>query len=274
MNKYLDQPGLKKVIQTISAKLDLKLGGKLSSIVSADQNNIVVDSTDPMNPLVNLSSAILAKINAAQQAAGVFKLTDFKVITAATTLTVADCGSMVNMQGGTSFATKLPLSSAVVIGSRIEFLNTCTVNTSIIPQGSDTLVLGLGTGTSLTLLPGDTAVFELARGGKWVLSHGSAQLAYSGSFASSGGTNSYQRLPSGLLIQKGQITCPNNNTWYTFSFPTMFSNAGGVVVSITPVNATSYFFGITASHDVPTNTGVKVFTSQSNITLDVIAIGN
>lgn len=271
--KYVDQNGLKRAIQNIATKMQTGLSSKVSSILSADPNNIIIDKTDPINPKINLGSDILSKINAIPSS-GIFKLTDFKVVTGATILSSTDCGSMINMQGSSTFITKLPVSSTVPVGSRIEFLNTSQVNNIISIQGSDVLVLGLGTGSSVTLLPGDTAVIELRKNGNWVLTCGSAQLAYSGSFASSGGTNSYQRLPSGLLIQKGQVYCNNSNTWYTFSFPTMFTNAGGVVVSLTPVNASAAWWGSIASHDVPTNTGVRVFTTQSNVTLDVIAIGN
>jgi len=272
--KYVDQNGLKRAIQNTAAKIKSGLAGKLSSVVSADQNNITIDKTDPINPSINLGSAILAKINAIQSGSGIMKYSDFKVVTASSSLTVADCGSLINIKAGSQITTKLPLSTTVPIASRIEFLNNSNTNSIITPQGTDTLALGSSSTTSLTLLPGDSAVFVLGRSGNWVLVDGTAQLAYSGSFAASGGTTSFQRLPGGLLIQKGQTYCANSNNWYNFSFPTMFTNSGGIIVSVTAILWTGASSDVRVCHDTPTNTGVQVATNKAAVTLDIIAIGN
>lgn len=274
VTKYVDQNGLKRAIQNIATKMQSGLASKINSIVSGDQDNITIDNTDPINPTINLGSSILAKINAIQSGSGIMKYTDYKVVRSATSLTVADCGSLIAIQGVAQIQTKLPLSTTVPIGSRIEFFNGSTTNTFITSQGSDTLDLGTSSNTSLSLLPGDTAVFILGRSGNWVLVDGTAQLAFSGSFTATGGTTSFQRLPGGFFIQKGQVYCSNANNWTDFSFPAMFANAGGVIVSVTAVLWTGTFLDVRVCHNTPTNTGVQVASSKSGVTLDVIAIGN
>ncbi len=272
--KYVDQYGLTRAIQNTAAKLKSGLSGKLSSIVSADQNNITIDKTDPINPSINLGSTILAKINDIQSGSGIMKYSNFKVVTTSSSLTVADCGSLINIKSDSQTTTKLPLSTNIPIASRIEFLNNSNVNSIIATQGTDTLALGSSSPTSMLLLPGDSAVFVLGRSGNWVLVDGTAQLAYSGSFAATGGTASFQRLPGGLLIQKGQVYCANSNNWCNFSFPTMFTNSGGVIVCVTAILWTWASSDVRVCHDIPTNTGVQVASNRSGVTLDIIAIGN
>lgn len=63
MSKYLDQLGLKKVVEAIAAKIDLKLSSKVSAVASADETQIQVDNTDPNNPKVGLAAAQVDKIN-------------------------------------------------------------------------------------------------------------------------------------------------------------------------------------------------------------------
>lgn len=275
---FLDTNGLKKILQGLKTNIDSKLAGKLSGITSANADNISIDSTNPLSPTIDLSPKILKQINDLQGGgsggASVFKVADFKVIQNPTTLTAADCGCMINIQGSATMTTKLPLASSVVIGSRIEILSNCAINTTISTQGTDKITLGNTNVGSLVMLPGDTAVFEMGRNSNWVLTGGSSQLAYAGAFGSSLTANGWQRLPSGLIIQKGQITCENSNSWYTFSFPTLFPNSGkSTVVVLTPILSSANWFYY-AAHDIPSSSGVRVFSTQSYITLDIIAIGN
>lgn len=142
--KYVDEAGLRRTIQAVASKMEFKLSGKISSIASGDQNNIVIDTTDPINPSINLSDTILDKINS-------------------------------------------------------------------IPN-------------------------------------------------------------TGLIIQKGKITCPLANTLYTFQFPDAFNDPDSVVVSVTPVLSKAE--SVQSGHLPPTNTEVQVFADKDDITLDVIAIGS
>ena len=272
--KYVDQNGLRRAIQNMAAKMQSGLSGKISSIISTDQNNITIDGTDPINPKINLGNSILDKINNIQMQSGIMKYSDFKVVHTSSSLTLADCGSLINIEGGSQITTNLPLSSTVPIGSRIEFLNNSNIISIISSQGSDVLALGSYQNSSMELLPNDTAVFILGRSGNWVLVDGTAQLTYSGSFVATGGTTSYQRIAGGLLIQKGQTNCPRANIWYNFSFPTMFSNAGGVAVAVAPILESGMILDVRVCHATPTNTGVQVACNKAGITLDVIAIGN
>ena len=274
ISKYVDQNGLKRAMQNIAAKMQSGLSGKISSITSANQNNITVDGTDPINPKIDLSSSIIQKINNIQTQSGIMKYSDFKEVSESSSLTLVDCGSLINITGYYRVTTNLPLSATVPIGSRIEFLNSSNIVSIISSQGSDSIILGSSSNASMELLPNDSAVFILGRNGNWVLADGTAQLAFSGSFASTGGTTSYQRIAGGLLIQKGQTNCPKANIWYNFSFPTMFSNAGGVAVAVAPILESGMILDVRVCHATPTNTGVQVACNKAGITLDIIAIGN
>ena len=62
-NKYLDQNGLRTLIQSVALKINQKASGTVLAITSQNVNNIVVNSTDPLNPTIDLSSDIISKIN-------------------------------------------------------------------------------------------------------------------------------------------------------------------------------------------------------------------
>lgn len=61
--KFLDQEGLRKIIQSISQQINQKLNGKISTLKSANSNHIVIDNTDASNPVINLNSDLVDKIN-------------------------------------------------------------------------------------------------------------------------------------------------------------------------------------------------------------------
>lgn len=62
ISKYVDQNGLKRAMQNIASKMQSGLSGKISSITSANQNNITVDVTDPLNPKIALGATTGNKI--------------------------------------------------------------------------------------------------------------------------------------------------------------------------------------------------------------------
>ena len=83
MPKYLDQVGLKKVVQSMGAVVDQKvdvvdvkvgavdvkvdavaltIAAKLAAVTSADQDQIAIDITDPTKPQLALGAATVTKI--------------------------------------------------------------------------------------------------------------------------------------------------------------------------------------------------------------------
>lgn len=63
MSKYLDQAGLKKVVQSIATKIQAGLATKLSSIATANADQVAIDVTDPINPKVSLGANTANKID-------------------------------------------------------------------------------------------------------------------------------------------------------------------------------------------------------------------
>ena len=62
MSKYLDQAGLKKVVELVSSKIKDGLSTKLSSIATSNADHIAVDVTDPLNPKIALGATTGNKI--------------------------------------------------------------------------------------------------------------------------------------------------------------------------------------------------------------------
>ena len=61
--KYLDQIGLKSLIQAMSLQIDQKGNGIITAITSANVDHIIINNTDPLNPTINLGADIEMKIN-------------------------------------------------------------------------------------------------------------------------------------------------------------------------------------------------------------------
>ena len=62
-NKYLNEDGLRKTIQSVASKISEKMLTKVSSVTSANPNHIYVNNTDTNNPIIDLSSDILTKLS-------------------------------------------------------------------------------------------------------------------------------------------------------------------------------------------------------------------
>jgi hypothetical protein len=117
----------------------------------------------------------------------------------------------------------LPLISAVPEGAKFTFL--ATVNGVIISRsGSDQLLIGSAGATTLTLNNGDTATFTKI-GTFWALLTGTAAgRGSTGDFGKSLGTNGYQKLPSGLIVQWGQTPASDGTGEAQATFPIAFPN--------------------------------------------------
>jgi hypothetical protein len=61
--KYLDQTGLLKMVQSIALQISLKGNGCISSVKSANLDDITVNSTDPANPVIDVSPELIRKVD-------------------------------------------------------------------------------------------------------------------------------------------------------------------------------------------------------------------
>ena len=59
---FLDSNGLKSLLTGLSDKINAKLAGKVSTVVSADDTQLHVDATDAANPKLSLGADIVTKI--------------------------------------------------------------------------------------------------------------------------------------------------------------------------------------------------------------------
>jgi hypothetical protein len=110
------------------------------------------------------------------------------------TLTAAHCGQVIDLSSGYTGDITLPAASALVDGATIEIWSGATANVIVKCAGADAIFVNNASVTQLTLGPGN-----------YVAVGGSAQLKYAAVFASSLGATCYQKLPSGLIIQCGQL---------------------------------------------------------------------
>ncbi|AIS97131.1 MULTISPECIES: hypothetical protein [pseudomallei group] len=100
------------------------------------------------------------------------------VITKATTLTSAEVGQIIELNGNTSFTTTLPPGNAIPAGGRAVFVNQSGVNQTVATQGGD-LIWSYAGGliSSVVLVPGDS--LELfSRVGQWDIGGGTVALRH------------------------------------------------------------------------------------------------
>lgn len=148
------------------------------------------------------------------------------VLAAATTLTPAQAGSAISLNGGSSVV--LPLYSAVKRGATFLFMNSDATPKTISRQGGDVLYGPSGgalssTATSFTLLPGDWALISAVY--QWEMMAGSPLMTINnGAYEFSHGAAGYERSPTGRIEQWGQGATDANGE-VSIVFPKRFPNA-------------------------------------------------
>ncbi|ALX12062.1 hypothetical protein P350_11160 [Burkholderia cepacia JBK9] len=210
-----------------------------------------------------------------QRAIGNFS--GFVLATSATTLTAAAAGQLIELNGGSTFTTTLPVGSSVVQGGKMAFVNQSNSNQTIATQGSDSIwSYAGGLVSSMVLRPGDSLEL-VSRAGQWDICGGSALLQYSSSFGSSIGTSGYQKLPSGLIVQWGAVAAISANSSLNVTYPIAFPNgvftntatAGALAVGAAQIAGVNLFgtgnskTGFTAwnsSSSAPTQPGTYIAT--------------
>lgn len=141
------------------------------------------------------------------------------------TLTATDLGKVIRPSGGTPFTITLPIASTGDIGKVLVFASFTAGGavTTIARQGSDIITIGSSAVTSFMLRAGDTAFLVCYAAGEWSVISGSAELGYSGEFASLLSANGYQRLPGGVILQWGAVALPDN-TPATVTLPITYTS--------------------------------------------------
>jgi hypothetical protein len=158
------------------------------------------------------------------------------VFAASTVLNASHCGKWIAPSAsGVTFT--LPEAGSVPNGSRIAFFGNSQTGCVITRSGTDIIVLGQGVNTSVNLLEYDSVEF-ISVGAGWYAISGEAKMKQTSSFASSLAASGYQKLPSGLIIQWGQLA-PSSlaaGAAATITFPIAFTSA---TYSILTTNASS-----------------------------------
>lgn len=206
----------------VAKSAELNKVWRQSSIMSAVLAQFIndvsgVDSIDDgtiTTLLANLKSGLRTSLSG--------RYTGVSGVTATSTLTASSVGLFLNITASSAVTTTLPLTSAVQHGDTISFQNTSNFDQVISRQGTDNISINGSTDTSVTIRKGDFARFTRA-GSFWLMS-GSAALNKSGLFESSLLSSGYQKLPSGLIIQWGQVGGVSTGG-VTVTFPIAFPNA-------------------------------------------------
>ena len=152
-------------------------------------------------------------------------------------LNASHCGKLIDLPSAYSGALTLPSANGLVDGAVIKVWSGANVPVTVQRSGTDVIYVNNGaTVNSITLVPGDSVEFVRFGAGAWVLTGGSAALAFSGIFGSLFSGNGYQKLPGGLILQWRQgatsVSGEGNAAW-----PIAFPNALlGVIPGSYPQN--------------------------------------
>lgn len=191
----------------------------------------------------------------------------YNVPATGSSFSAADAGKAFGLNGSSTYT--LSSASGLPNGATFDFFaagNGCVVQAS----GSDTITIkGGATVTSLTLNSGDTLSLVRVGPTAWLAISGSAQLKFADVFDSSIAASGYQKLPSGLIIQWGELTLGSWTASATpsitaITFPVAFSLGCYSVVANPTVGATT--FGITAESQSKTGFFLRYYNNASAVT--------
>jgi len=140
-------------------------------------------------------------------------------------LTAANIGQIYCFFGSTaSQQITLPAANSVPAGAGVWLVNQATVSVQIIGAGADTVnrntLSGLANSAGLTLWPGDSVFFASNGGTTW----NTFGFAANQQFPFDKSSNGYQKLPSGVIVQWGNIATSGSGG-VTLTYPIAFPNA-------------------------------------------------
>ncbi len=134
------------------------------------------------------------------------------------TLTPAQAGSLVEINGGAGVTVTLPPTTGIA-GAAFSIYNNTGTAVAVSAATGQNINLGRTNVAGFALQPGGTCDV-VTDGMSWEV-FGEAMLPYSAFFAGSIGSAGYQKLPSGLIVQWGVLTASTGWAWvYPTAFPT------------------------------------------------------
>lgn len=146
------------------------------------------------------------------------------VVTGNLALSAAHVGQTMQLFGATPGAITLPPSASIDVGSTVELWSNATATFTLYPHGKDIISTGTVTPSTIAVATGDTITLVYKGAGAWLVTAGALQLgASSTAFGASMGVNGYQKLPSGLIIQRG-VFAANKSADTPIVFPIAFPN--------------------------------------------------
>lgn len=163
------------------------------------------------------------------------------------TLTAAQAGNHIVLSGTPGTCT-LPALSTVPVGTVFQFKQECNGRWTIASAGVDNAALVYNnTSVGTISLKKENTLQVVSSGNAW-RTYGTGLLPYDENFGASLGTNGFQKLPSGMVIQWGGGT----------------TNASGYVNVVFPL-AFSSFYAINATHlGTGPVTVIEVYNTRSN----------
>jgi hypothetical protein len=196
---------------------------------------IALESASRTTTAPQFDNTIRAATTAFVQKQGV-QYSGVTLLGANTTLTASQAGGVFWLTGTPAFTITLPTASTCPIGAVFKFWAPTTAGATIARASTDVIQMNGNSVNSIVLSGGDTLELVYGSPGVWVATSGSVQLGFSGAFLASQTTSGYQRLPTGILIQWGPISCAAGTT-STGTFPLAFP-ANCFAVTLTGLQAT------------------------------------
>lgn len=189
-----------------------------------------------------------------QRALGSFS--GVSVLNGATALTAGDVGKNIILSGSSAFATTLPATAGLPNGAAISIENNANVDCTVVRSGGDVISPNSSSAISTITIPAGTQITFVKAVTTWY-AFGSGAAAYQSNFGSSLAANGYQKLPSGLIIQWGEVSQSSGTEGSTsITFPIAFPNAclqvipgldGGTWNTMNQFNLSAQTLGKTAS---------------------------
>lgn len=171
-----------------------------------------------------------------QRALGNYKGAVVSSVTSGITLLASDAGIVLGLNAGAGQTVTLPPGGATLDGSSFTVTRYLSALATVQTSASQSIDTGYSLATSVTLRGGDTATFTWSvPQGAWVMS-GPAVMRIAGMGANLA-PNGYQRLPSGLILQWGNVMVTGQGPLTVslpMAFPTEFASITGIETGSTP----------------------------------------
>lgn len=151
-----------------------------------------------------------------QRALGSFS--GVSVLSGATALTAADIGKNIILSGSSAFATTLPATAGLPNGAAVSIENNASIDCTVVRSGSDVIAPNASSAISTITIPAGTQITFVKVNAVWY-AFGSGAASYQSNFGSSLSSFGYQKLPSGLIIQWGEVA-PGTASVFPIAFPT------------------------------------------------------